>query len=168
MFSVAFGPAQLHSASGEQGASQAMDNDYIQENAKERDRLFRLTAGLKERDLARPVGNDWTVATKLLHLAFWDRYCLELLKRWKKTMPSLSTLDVDAVNDSVKFLSAAIPQRAAGEIVRVAADAVDVEVAGTTQELRSAIIEAGRERILKRFIHRRAHLDQIEAALGRV
>src|SRR5262245_10877460 len=143
-----------------------MDNDYIQENAKERDRLLRLTVGLKERDLARPVGKDWTVATKLLHMAFWDRYCLELLKRWKNAMPSISTLDVDAVNESVKVLSAAIPHRAAGEIVRAAADAVDGEVEGATQELRSAIIEAGRERILKRFIHRRAHLDQIENALS--
>ena len=143
-----------------------MDNNYIQENAKERDRLFRLTVGLKERDLARPVGNNWTVATKLLHLAFWDRYCLELLKRWKKTMPSVSTLDVDAVNESVKVLSVAIPLKAVGEIVRVAADAVDGEVEGTTEELRSVIIEAGRERILKRFIHRRAHLDRIDQALG--
>ena len=49
-----------------------MDNDFIQENAKERERLFKLTAGLKDSDLARPVGKEWTVATKLLHLAFWD------------------------------------------------------------------------------------------------
>lgn len=89
-----------------------MDNDYIKENAKERDRLIRLTAGLQDLDLARPVGTSWTVATKLLHLAFWDRYCLELLKQWKTTMPSISTLDVDAVNESVKALSVAIPNGA--------------------------------------------------------
>lgn len=142
-----------------------MDNDYIQENATERDRLFRLTAGLKDRDLARPVGKEWTVATKLLHLAFWDRYCLELLKRWKTTMPSISTLDVDAVNESVKALSTAIPCSAVCELVRVSAEATDREVEGTEPELQSAIIGAGRERILKRFIHRRAHLDQIEKAL---
>ena len=144
-----------------------MDIDYINENTKERERLSRLTAGLKDTDLARPVGEVWTVATKLLHLAFWDRYCLELLKRWKTTMPSISTLDVDAVNESVKVLSAAIPHGAIGKLVRDAAEAVDREVECATPEFRSAVMAAGRERILKRFIHRRAHLDQIETALGR-
>jgi hypothetical protein len=142
-----------------------MDNDFIQENAKERERLFKLTAGLKDSDLARPVGKEWTVATKLLHLAFWDRYCLELLKRWKATTPSISTLDVDAVNESVKVLSAAIPPGAVCELVRACAEAADREAERTTAELRLAIAGAGRERILKRSIHRRAHLDQIEKAL---
>ena len=142
-----------------------MDNDFIRENAKELERLFRLTARLSDGDLARPVGTEWTVATKLLHLAFWDKYCLELLKRWKSTMPSISTLDVDAVNEAVKALSNAIPRSAVCEIVRVSAEATDREVEGITPELRAAIIQAGRERILKRFLHRRAHLDQIEKAL---
>jgi len=145
-----------------------MDDDYIKENTKERDRLFRLTVGLKDPDLARPVGTAWTVATKLLHLAFWDRYALELLKRWKTTMPSISTLDVDAVNESVKTLSAAIPYSAIGKLARDSAGMVDREVECATPELRSAVVAAGRERILKRFIHRRAHLDQVETALGRV
>jgi hypothetical protein len=143
-----------------------MGDDFIQENTRERDRLFRLTAGLQDRDLARPVGSEWTVASKLLHLAFWDRYCLELLKRWKTSMPSGSTLDVDAVNESVKALSTAIPRSAICELVRVFAEAVDREAEGTTPELRSAIISAGRERVLKRFLHRRAHLDQIEQTLN--
>jgi hypothetical protein len=143
-----------------------MDNDYIQDNAKERDRLFKLIAALKDPDLQRPVGRDWTVATKLLHLAFWDRYCLELLRRWKTQMPSMSTVDVDSVNESVKTLSRAIPCNAIGTVVRDAAEAVDHEVECTTLELRSSILAAGRERLLKRFIHRRAHLDQIEAALA--
>ena len=143
-----------------------MDSDYIQENAKERHRLLNLIAGLKDPDLQRPVGQDWTVATKLLHLAFWDRYCLELLRHWKTQTPSMSTLDIDAVNESVKALSHAIPYDAVGTVVHDAAEAVDREVECATPELRSAILAAGRERILKRFIHRRSHLDQIETALG--
>jgi hypothetical protein len=145
-----------------------MDDYYIKENTKERDRLLRLTAGLKDADLARPVGTAWTVATKLLHLAFWDRYALELLRRWKTTMPSISTLDVDAVNESVKALSATIPHSAIGKLVRDSAEMVDREVECATPELWSAVVAAGRERILKRFIHRRAHLDQIETALGQI
>src|SRR5215469_1465086 len=143
-----------------------MDDDYIQENTKERNRLFTLIAGLTYPELQCPVGQEWTVATKLLHLAFWDRYCLELLKRWKNQTPSMSTLDVDSVNESVKSLSRAIPYHALATVVRDAAEAVDREVECATSELRSSILAAGRERLLKRFIHRRAHLDQIEKALG--
>ena len=142
-----------------------MDDDFIHENTKERDRLFRLTARLNDPDLARPAGEHWTVATKLLHLAFWDQYCAALLKRWKTTTPSISTLDVDAVNESVRVLSATIPGKAVAELVQASAEAADREVERTSPELRAAIIGAGRERILKRFIHRRAHLDQIEKAL---
>jgi hypothetical protein len=39
-----------------------MDDDYILENAKERERLFRLTAGLKDRDLVCRVGKSSTGA----------------------------------------------------------------------------------------------------------
>ncbi len=143
-----------------------MDNDYVQENAAERERLLRLTKELTESDLARPVGRGWTVGTKLLHLAFWDLYCLELLKKWNEVPPSVSTLDVDAVNECVKALSGAVPPSTVCELVQRAARAVDRQVEATSTDLKARIIGAGRERMLKRFIHRRAHLDQIEQALS--
>ena len=142
-----------------------MSDDYIQENAKERARLFKLTATLTENDLMRPIPNGWSVATKLLHLAFWDRYCAALLKRWRSDVPSISTLDVDAVNESVRAMSLAIPAGAVVQLVRGAAEEADREAEQVAAELRAAIESAGRGRMLKRFIHRRVHLDQIEAAL---
>jgi len=142
-----------------------MSNDYLHENATERARLLTLTAPLTQADLMRPIPNGWTIATKLLHLAFWDRYCVAMLKTWKTTNPSLSTLDVDAVNDAVRFLSLAVPPSAVVQLVCAAAEEVDREVENTTPELRAAVEQAGRGRVLRRFIHRRTHLDQIEQAL---
>jgi len=143
-----------------------MNEPYDKENTSERERLFKITASLREEDLRRPLPNGWSVATKLLHLAFWDRYCLALLKSWKSTTPSLSSLDVDAVNDAVRMLSGAIPLQTVPTLVREAAEAVDRHVAGISPELRSAIEALGRVRLLNRSIHRRAHLDQIEKALS--
>jgi hypothetical protein len=142
-----------------------MSDDYTHENAAERERLFRLTAGLSEADLAQPLPKGWSVATKLLHLAFWDQYCLALLARWKSTVPSTSSMDVDAVNEAVRVLSTAVPASAVIPLVRTAAEAVDREVEGITPGLREAIEKAGRERVIRRFLHRRAHLDQIEMVL---
>jgi len=142
-----------------------MSNDYTQENARERARLFSLTAALRENDLNRPLPNGWSVATKLLHLAFWDHYCLALLKRWKNTTPSISSLDVDAVNEAVRVLSLAVPPAAVIPLVRAAAEEVDREVEVVAPELRDAIVAAGRERLLRRSVHRHAHLAQVEKAL---
>lgn len=144
-----------------------MSDDYIQENASERARLFRLTEALSENDLARPLPNGWSVSTKLLHLAFWDRYCAVLLRRWRNDMPSASTLDIDSVNDAVRTLSLAVPAVAVVPLARAAAEAADREAEQIPPELRAAIERAGRGRVLRRSIHRRTHLDQIEAGLKR-
>ncbi len=142
-----------------------MSDDYIQENTNERARLFRLTEALKKSELTRPLPNGWSVATKLLHLAFWDQYCAVLLKRWRNETPSASTLDIDAVNDAVRTLSLAVPVGQVVRLVRAAAEEVDRVAEQIPPEVRAAIEGAGRGRVLRRWIHRRAHLDQVEEAL---
>ncbi len=143
-----------------------MNAKYVEENALQRQRLARVTSELTEADLQREVGNGWSVADKLVHLAFWDRYCLALVRRWAregvKSLPS----EVDAVNDAVRTLTAAIPVRLSGDLARDAAQAVDQELEGISAELEAAIEAAGRVRLLRRSEHRRAHLDQIENALA--
>ena len=142
-----------------------MPDKYTIENASERDRLFRLTAGLTDAQLRRPMPIGWSVATKLVHLAFWDQYCLGLLRAWRRNSVSASTVDVDAVNGAVRALSQAIPMAAVGPLVRAAAEAIDREVAEIAPDLRASIEAIGRERVLHRAVHRREHLDQIEQAL---
>ena len=50
-----------------------MDRPYIEENRRERERLRSLAKRLTEEQLKAPLGDDWTVAIALGHLAFWDR-----------------------------------------------------------------------------------------------
>ena len=76
-------------------------------------------------------------------------------------------IEVDAVNEAVRVLSAAIPPDAAVELARIAAEAVDRELEGLSPELEKAIEAANRPRVLRRSEHRREHLDQIERALAR-
>lgn len=138
-----------------------MHDVYAKQNAAERERLVRLTTGLTEEQLKRPLPNGWTVATKLLHLAFWDQYCLALLRAWKHTSVFTSSLDVDAINHAVRVLSEAIPASAVVPLVRAAAEAVDKEIESIGPELRAAIEGLGRARLLQRWIHRREHLEQM-------
>jgi hypothetical protein len=142
-----------------------MKSVCIAENKAERERLKRLAGGLSEADLRLEMPNGWSFATKLLHLAFWDYYALGLLRRWKDGGVTVSSLDVDAVNGAVRELGRLIPGQAVLAAACSAAEAVDREVEGIGAELARAIEAAGRPRILHRAVHRREHLDQIEAAI---
>lgn len=143
-----------------------MCNDsYSTQNTAERQRLIRLTTHLSEQALNRPVGNGWTVATRLTHLAFWDQYTLALLKQWERTGYKPSSAEVDAINDAARVLSLAIPPKAAVQLAQAAAEAVDRHLEAINPELEAAIQASGRVWILRRAMHRREHLDQIEKAL---
>jgi hypothetical protein len=115
--------------------------------------------------LQHPVGEHWTVAISLVHLAFWERRVLALLDA-ADAAGELVDIPIDlAVNDISLPLWAAIPPRAAAELAVVSAEALDRHLA----ELPAAQVEAIRarsERWLDRSLHRDAHLDEIEAALN--
>ena len=142
-----------------------MNQEYVEANAAQRQRLTRVTAGLTDAQLQREIGGGWSVAGKLAHLAFWDQFALALVRRWQregvKSLPS----DVDAINDAVRAVSGAIPPRACVALAQGAAAAIDHALEEITPVLEAAIEAAGRPRILRRSEHRREHLDQIEAAL---
>lgn len=142
------------------------ERSYLRENAAQRQRLGALVRRLSDEDLGRPLEGGWTVATLLAHLAFWDRRQLLLLQRWEREGVGPSPVDVDAVNEAVRALSAAIPPRAAAQLAVEAAEAVDRELEQLPPDLVAAIEAAGTVRALRRSMHRREHLDQIERALG--
>jgi hypothetical protein len=58
-----------------------------------RQRLQVLVARLDDAELAYPLGDEWTVAAVLAHLAFWDRRAAILLARasGKTTRATAST-----------------------------------------------------------------------------
>jgi hypothetical protein len=143
-----------------------MNPDYAAQNAAQRRRLVTLISRLSEVDLVCDLGHGCSVATQLVHLAFWDRYYLAQIETWESQGITLDRADVDAVNEAVRFLSQSIPPRAAVQLVRDAAEAVDRKIEQLAPELARAIDAAGRVRVLRRAIHRREHLDEIEAALS--
>jgi hypothetical protein len=142
-----------------------MSEDYVADNAAERQRLVTLTEDRTEAELSLDLGKGWTVATKLLHLAFWDQYAASLLRKWKRAGLTESAFDVDSLNEAVRALSSSISPQAAVALARAAAAEVDNEAEDVTPELKAAIEKAGRIRAMCRSLHRRAHLDQIQNAL---
>lgn len=142
--------------------------NYIEANAKGRERLRDLVNRLSDEELALQAGDGWTVAAILAHLAFWDYRVLVLITRWKNAGVGPSPIDVDGVNDAAKPLCLAIPGCKAASLAVDAAEAVDAELVNLPEDLRSEIdvlVQEGKFR-LNRSIHRDEHLDQIERILA--
>lgn len=139
---------------------------YVAANDFERARLNSLLDRLSDEDLVRRLENGLTIATALVHLAFWDQYARSALREWQTSGFSDSRTNFEAVNSAVLTLIDAIPDRAASEMVRAAADAADREAEAVPPELLEAIEANGKLRTLERAQHRRAHLDQIERVLS--
>ncbi len=143
-----------------------MKNKYAATNTQERERLHARVVGLTEEELMRPMGNHWTVAVALGHLAFWDERTLFLLRKWRREGEfTLSPIDTDITNDALLALWRAIPPRAAANLALAAAEAVDREIEELPPDLIKAIEKHGEIYRLDRSIHRKYHLDQIEAVV---
>lgn len=145
-----------------------MDNppDYIARNAFEREQLNALAARLSDEDLCRSVGGGWTVASVLVHTAFWDYWQLAFLKACRQHSVKDARTDSDAANEAVQALSAAIAPRAAIGLALAAAEAVDQEIERLPPELAAELEARGFPRAIRRYQHRRDHIDQIERALN--
>ncbi len=144
-----------------------MEPDFVAANRHERERLHALVARLTEEELMRPMGDHWTVAVALAHLAFWDERSLYLLRKWQREGVVSSPIDIDVTNDCLLATWRAIPPRAAANLAVVAAEAVDRELEAASPELIDAIAKRGEDFRLFRSIHRKLHLDQIEAVIIR-
>lgn len=144
----------------------AIDPGLRAENARQRERLVALVGRLSDADLERSVGHGWTVATTLVHLAFWDLRAAELIDRFARSGVAASPADADVVNDTVHHLARAIPARAAAKLAVDAAQAVERKVAGLPDATIDAVEKAGSPFSPARHRHWAEHLDEIERALG--
>jgi len=129
-----------------------------------------LVPGLDERSLRLPLGQHWTVAAGLLHLAFWDRF---VLGRWthaarihRRTPQPLEDEAVDLINDALTPLLLATPVEVAATQAIEAACALDEFIAQLAAETVEAVRRQGRPRLIDRSLHRAEHLDEIEAVLS--
>jgi hypothetical protein len=140
------------------------DRAFIELNRASTKRIYDLVARLSETEMLHPVGEHWTVAVALAHLAFWDRrvlYVLEATERdGKLFVPQLDII----VNDLSLPLWSAIPPREAARLAIEAATAVDQRLEDLAPELLSEIY-AHNQRWVVRALHSNEHLDEVEAAL---
>ena len=142
--------------------------DAVAANEAERVRLVALTGRLTDADLVRTLGGEWTVATALAHLAFWDHRSTLLLEHWEQgNVVRDDPAWYDDVNNRALLPQwQAIPSREAVRLALEAAEAVNRKVASLAPEIADAIVARDEAWLLRRHNHRREHLDQIERALA--
>jgi hypothetical protein len=146
----------------------SVDRGFVTENNTERARLRALVGRLSDADLARPMAAGWTVAGVLGHLAFWDQRIVVLLDAWQQkgiVPPANSEADIDWINDAGKPFLLALPPRQAADLAVAVAEAVDRKVESLSDDLIAKNTAAGNPLSLRRSVHRREHLDEIDAAL---
>jgi len=145
------------------------DRAYIDENAREWERMRALVARLGDDDLRRPVNEHWTVAGVLGHIAFWDARVLSLADRLERvtalTPDDEEQGDVDWINDASRPLIHAVEPRALAELaLRLAGEADQRVTTLPVDRLWPADPHSPLNPL--RASHRGEHLDEIEAALG--
>jgi len=141
-----------------------LDGSFVASNRASTDRIRALAARLTDEEMQHPVGEHWTVAIALAHLAFWDRrvlYVLDMTEREGALF--IPTIDI-FVNDLSLPLWAAIPPRAAAQIAIETAEALDARLESYPPALLEEI-HAYNQRWVVRGLHRNEHLDEVDAAL---
>lgn len=140
------------------------DHSFVEQNRAATERI-RTLAALPDDALRLPVGEHWTVAITLAHLAFWDRRVLAVLDESERA-GRLTYPPIDfSVNDIALPFWAAMPPRVAAALAVDAARALDERLASFPPALLDEL-RAHNERWVVRAIHRNAHLDEVDAALA--
>lgn len=152
----------------------SIDRSFVEQNARERDRLRSLVSRLTDAELEGSVNEHWTVAGVLGHIAFWDGRALFLTGKLVEGTPFTSSddepEDVDWINDASRPLIHAVPPRQLAELAVRVAEETDAAVAALSPELVARTYPADPTSPLNvvRAHHRAQHLDEIEAALERI
>lgn len=141
-----------------------IDVSYVQLNRAATERLRRLVNRLSDDQLQTRMGEHWTLAICLAHLAFWERRAMYVLERSREAGRHVSP-DIDIfVNDLSLPLWAAIPPRETARIALECADACDKALEAFPGDLLEQIYNE-RKRTVLRALHRNEHMDEMEAAL---
>jgi hypothetical protein len=142
----------------------ALDQSFAEHNRASTERIRALAARLSDAEMQRPVGEHWTVAIALAHLAFWDRRVLYVLDLTERD-GTLFIPEIDIfVNDLSLPLWAAIPPREAARIAIETAEALDRRLESFPAALLEEIYGYN-QRWVVRALHRGEHLDEVDAAL---
>lgn len=141
-----------------------VDPTFSERNHTATARMRALADRLTDEELQHPVGEHWTVAIALAHLAWWDRRVLHVLDTTERDnevfIPELDLF----VNDLSLPLWAAVPPREAARIAIETAETLDDRLDNYPQDLLEKINEQV-PRWVVRAIHRNEHLDELDEAL---
>jgi len=141
-----------------------MDHSFVELNRASTERIRRMAARSDE-ELLRPVGEHWTGAIVLAHLAFWDRRVLYVLDKTEQD-GKLFIPEIDVfVNDLSLPLWAAIPPLQAGRIAIETAETLDRRLEAFPPALLGEIYTYN-PRWVVRALHRDHHLGEAEQAIG--
>lgn len=144
-----------------------MTHSFVEENAREREKLRTLLSRLSDGDLVHLLYGGWTVAGILGHLAFWDYRALVLIKRWKQAgFTEPAPMDPNVINDAMQPILLAIPPRKAVEIVLEAMSAIDKEIEVLSPDWIVKIGTLGSRFRLNRGAHRLEHINEIQSVLS--
>jgi len=145
------------------------EQDFLTANRESAAELRALIDRLTDADLACDLGEGWTVAAMLAHLAFYDFRAAALLDRWQQSgVVVASPIDFDLVNSASEHLLLSIPPRRAAELCLTAANAIDQRVAAVDGDFLARIEAAGTPyNSLFRAPHRLGHIAQIQEALSK-
>src|SRR6266508_6840214 len=133
-----------------------LDRSFIERNRASTDRIRALVARLSEAEMQHPVGEHWTVAIALAHIAFWDRrvmYVLDMTERDSKLF--IPEIDI-FVNDLSLPLWAAIPPREASRIAIETSATLDKRLEDYSPELLAEIYNYNTRWVI-RALHRGEH-----------
>ncbi len=143
-----------------------MDGQYVIENNKGRERLRQLVNDITDDELTLILYKEgWTIAAALAHLAFWDERRLILVRKWRQQGITPSPMDENTMNDVLVPFFLEIPPRNAANLSISIAEELDRELENSSPEFVKAMESTGDRHALNRGIHRKMHLDDIEALL---
>ncbi len=141
-----------------------LDPSYNDLNRASTERIKKLAASLTDEEMQTRVGEHWTVAIALAHLAWWDRRVMYVLDRsaqdGKLFIPEIDIF----VNDLSLPLWAAIPPREAARIAIETSADLDARLEIYSPNLLEEIYNYNKRWVV-RALHRNEHLDEVDAAL---
>ncbi len=141
-----------------------IESNYNQLNRASTERIKKLAASLTDEEMQTRVGEHWTVAIALAHLAWWDRRVMYVLDMTAKNS-RLFIPEIDIfVNDLSLPLWAVIPPREAARIAIETSEDLDKRLEVYPQNLLEEI-HSHNKRWVVRALHRDEHLDEVDAAL---
>jgi len=141
---------------------------FTEDNKAQLDRMRSLLAALDSSSWDKDIGGGWTVGTMICHLGFWDRMTSARILAWRSHGRLTSVPDADnveAINDSVRFLSQGVDLAHGTRLAIQAASEIDAIAASLSPKELSDLESSGRDRWFKRSLHRQGHLERLEQAL---